>query len=144
MKSRQGRAVVAVIINEGRVLAIKRAGQVPGAGYWTPPAGKLEPGETQAEALVREVREELGLVVQPLREVWQCVADGADYELHWWLAEAVGGKLRPAAAEVAEARWVTPEAFGQLAPTFPKGRFFFEAILPALPEWQGLYGGKAC
>lgn len=125
-------AVVAVIIRDGEVLVIRRGPGIPGAGYWTPPAGKPRPGESLADAVVREAREETGLEVAPLREVWQCSADGADYELHWWLAEYLGGELRFAPDEVAEARWLRPEAFSELEPVFPNGRKFFEQIFPAL------------
>jgi 8-oxo-dGTP diphosphatase len=48
---------------EGRVLLVER-GQPPGAGLWTVPGGRLEPGETLAQGVAREVREETGLVVE--------------------------------------------------------------------------------
>ena len=59
--------VGAVIKDEqGRLLLIKR-GHEPGAGLWSLPGGRIEPGETDAEALVREMREETGLEVEPGR-----------------------------------------------------------------------------
>ena len=45
---------------QGRLLMIKR-GHEPGAGLWSIPGGRIEPGETDAEALVREMFEETGL-----------------------------------------------------------------------------------
>ncbi len=57
----------AVIKDErGRLLLIKR-GHEPGAGLWSPPGGRIEPGETDADALVREMLEETGLTVEPGR-----------------------------------------------------------------------------
>src|SRR5580658_10947123 len=50
----------------GRLLLIKR-GHEPGAGLWSLPGGRIEPGETDAEALVREMAEETGLQVEPGR-----------------------------------------------------------------------------
>ena len=47
----------------GRLLMIKR-GHEPGAGLWSIPGGRIEPGETDAEALVREMFEETGLAVE--------------------------------------------------------------------------------
>ena len=41
---------------QGRLLMIKR-GREPGAGLWSIPGGRIEPGETDAEALVREMLE---------------------------------------------------------------------------------------
>ena len=48
---------------QGRLLLIKR-GHEPGAGLWSIPGGRIEPGETDAQALVREMREETGLVIE--------------------------------------------------------------------------------
>src|SRR5258708_29917026 len=48
----------------GRLLLIKR-GHDPGRGLWSVPGGRVEAGETDEEAVVREVREETGLIVAP-------------------------------------------------------------------------------
>jgi acetyl-CoA carboxylase carboxyl transferase subunit beta len=53
---------------DGAVLLVRRANP-PLAGRWTLPGGKVEPGETPAEAIVREVREETGLDVTVLRHL---------------------------------------------------------------------------
>jgi 8-oxo-dGTP diphosphatase len=55
--------VAAVIVADGRVLACERSAPPEVAGRWEFPGGKVEPGETDAEALVRECREELGVRV---------------------------------------------------------------------------------
>ena len=80
-------AVVAVITKEKMVLIIQRGEDVPFPGYWAPLSGKMEPQEDQAEAVVREVREEVGLTVRPVRKVWECTAASGSHKLHWWLAE---------------------------------------------------------
>jgi 8-oxo-dGTP diphosphatase len=59
--------VGAVVIHQGRVLLIRR-GKEPLRGRWVVPGGTVELGETLEAAIVREVREETGLVVVP-REV---------------------------------------------------------------------------
>lgn len=129
-------AVVAVVTrDDGRVLVIQRGPQVPRPGYWAPLSGRIEPGESQPQAVVREVREEVGLRVTPLAKVWQCRTDDGVYLLHWWTARAEPGEpgelvLEP--AEVGDARWIAPETFDQLAPTFADDRRFFTDVFPTL------------
>ena len=55
--------VGAAIVRDGRVLAARRTAPPSAAGRWELPGGKVEPGETEAESLVREVAEELGVVI---------------------------------------------------------------------------------
>ena len=50
--------------DEGRLLVVQRANE-PGRGLWSVPGGRVEPGEDDAAALVREMREETGLEVVP-------------------------------------------------------------------------------
>jgi 8-oxo-dGTP diphosphatase len=59
------RVVAAVITDdEGRVLACRRAPHKSLAGLWEFPGGKVEPGESDEEALVREIHEELGVQIE--------------------------------------------------------------------------------
>lgn len=125
-------AVVAVLIRAGRVLAIERGPLTERSGYWALPSGRVEPGESQPEALVREVREEVGLVVTPGAKVWECETDNRTFQLHWWTAPAESGDLTLDPGEVSAARWVTPDEYLQLKPTFATDRHFFEQILPGL------------
>ncbi|MEU6144816.1 NUDIX domain-containing protein [Streptomyces sp. NPDC047081] len=125
-------AIVAVLRRDGRVLAIRRGPSVSRPGYWQPLSGKLEPGETQQEALVREVQEEVGLSVSPGAKVWESETDDGRFRLHWWTADAAHGDIVPDPVEVAETRWVTPEEFLALTPLFEGDREFFEDILPGL------------
>ena len=56
-------AVGAIAIRDGALLLIRR-GHAPSRGRWSLPGGRVEPGETAEQALVREVAEETGLVVE--------------------------------------------------------------------------------
>lgn len=125
-------AVMAVVRNGPRVLVIRRGKGVPRPGYWTPVSGGLEPGEDQRDAVMREVREEVGLDVAPLGKVWECLTDDGRYRLHWWLADYRHGQLRPDPREVGAARWIDPGEFASLSPTFADDRRFFADILPGL------------
>ncbi|MGB6244491.1 MULTISPECIES: NUDIX hydrolase [Gordonia] len=102
-------AAGAVIVDDdGRVLMIKR-GHAPEKGRWSVPGGHVEPGETIAEAAVREVFEETGLQVRVGAELW-CVTvpygDGETFEIHDFAATVIGGELMPG-DDADEARWMT-------------------------------------
>jgi len=125
-------AVVIVLRDGARVLAVRRAAGVARPHHWSLPTGRVEPGETHARTVEREAREELGLDVRAVACVWECATDDASFELHWWSAAIVGGALAPDPAEVAEARWVTVEEYLGLTPGFPVHREFFEKVWPTL------------
>jgi 8-oxo-dGTP diphosphatase len=96
----------------GRLLLVRRA-RDPAAGMWSLPGGRIEPGETPAEAAAREVLEETGLVIRVGRllataDIW----DGV-YRVHDFAAEVVGGQLR-AGDDAADVRWCTDEEVEQL------------------------------
>ena len=124
--------VVAVLLEQGRILVIRRAPQARLPGYWAPPSGKIEPGESQPDAVVREVREEIGLEVRAVGKVWECESDDGGFALHWWRVERVAGELRLDPREASDARWVDAPAFLDLEPTFAGDREFFERVLPGL------------
>lgn len=92
----------------GRVLLVLRRNP-PEAGRWSVPGGRVEPGETIARAVVREVREETGLDVVTVRELGTIdLPAGQDtvYECHDVLAQVVGGVLT-AGDDALDVRWVT-------------------------------------
>lgn len=125
-------AVVAVLRKEDRFLVIRRGPKVVAPGHWAPLSGRIEPGETEEAALVREVREEIGLEVTPTEKVWECSTDDGDYRLHWWTARFEPNEFELDPDEVAETRWVTAAEFLELEPTFVGDRDFFLRVLPAL------------
>ena len=101
----------------GRLLLIQR-GHEPEAGRWSLPGGRIEPGESDQQALVREVREETGLQVTPGRLVgvverpWP----GGVLVIRDYAARVIGGDLTPG-DDAAAARWVSLPGFGGLALT---------------------------
>jgi 8-oxo-dGTP diphosphatase len=58
-------------VRDGKALVCKRSASRAHAGKWEFPGGKAEPGETLAETLRRELREELGIVVEIGDELWR-------------------------------------------------------------------------
>ena len=91
----------------GRLLMIKR-GHEPGAGLWSIPGGRIEPGETDTEALVREMFEETGLAVEVGRLIGRVQRPGPNgtvIDIRDYAATVTGGMLRPG-DDAADARWV--------------------------------------
>jgi ADP-ribose pyrophosphatase YjhB (NUDIX family) len=105
--------VGAVIVERNRVLLIRR-GTAPLLGEWSLPGGVLECGETLSESVVREVREETGLVVETgeMLGVYERVIRGDEgrvryhYVLIDFLCRPVGGDLN-AGSDAADVRWFT-------------------------------------
>jgi 8-oxo-dGTP pyrophosphatase MutT (NUDIX family) len=128
----QREAIVAVVRRGARVLVIQRGPLARLSGYWAPLSGKLEPGETQEEAVVREVHEEVGLRAFPLAKVWESQTEDGTFRLHWWTVEAEEGEVLMHPGEVSDARWVTPREFSRLQPVFEADRVFFDCVLPQL------------
>jgi 8-oxo-dGTP diphosphatase len=57
--------VAGILLDKGKFLAVQRPPGKPQAGYWEFPGGKIEAGEGPKDALIRELREEIGIL--PLR-----------------------------------------------------------------------------
>ncbi len=112
----------------GRLLLIRR-GHEPEAGRWSLPGGRVELGESDQQAVVREVREETGLSVacgELVGEVTRPGPGGRVLVIRDYRATVTGGDLA-AADDAADARWVAPAEFAGLALT--------SGLLPALAGW---------
>lgn len=114
---------------DGRLLVIRRAAGVIAPLTYCFPGGGLEPGESEAEALVREIREEIGVAVHPLRRIWQC-RTAWNVELAWWLARLPdGAEPVPNPAEVASIHWFTPEEMAAQPALLPSNREFLDLVI---------------
>ena len=103
--------VGAVIVEDGRVLLVRR-GTEPMLGKWTLPGGMLELGESLTEGVVREVKEETGLTVEPVELVElldRIYREGERVRYHYviadYLCRVVFGELK-AASDADAVRWV--------------------------------------
>lgn len=116
-------AVSAAIIRDGKVLVVRRA-RKPALSLYSLPGGVVEAGETLAEAVTREVREETALTIEPValagnREVIVRDANGhierhfviLCFAAHWLSGEPVLNE------ELDDARWIEPAELADLETT---------------------------
>jgi 8-oxo-dGTP diphosphatase len=130
---RRVRVVAAVVRRDGRILVTRRHGHAERGGQWEFPGGKVEPGESEPQALVREIGEELdcAVVVGPLVAQTSHRYPDLEVELAFYACVLAPGS-EPRLVGAAAMEWAEP---GQLE------RYdFCEAdrpVLPALAAWTG-------
>src|SRR5215212_10482027 len=82
---------VAVRRADGKWLMVRRSGNVGSPHKVCFTGGTVEAGESQEEAVVREMKEELGLTVRPIERVWKHVFPDKPLTLWGWIAEVENG-----------------------------------------------------
>ncbi|MFF8591092.1 (deoxy)nucleoside triphosphate pyrophosphohydrolase [Streptomyces sp. NPDC015220] len=101
--------VGAALLDDGRLLAARRSAPPELAGRWELPGGKVEPGERPEDALVRELREELGVEAEVAERVPGSWPLRPPYELRVWTARLRPGSAAPKPLQDHdELRWLTP------------------------------------
>lgn len=120
--------MVAVLADSrGRLLFIRRGLKLLRApGFWCFVGGEIEAGESHDAAIVREVKEEVGLDIKVLNKIHETLSTNGEYVLHWMQVSLLTAdqnmQLHP--DEVAEARWLTTHEALKLDP-----------LLPSLQAW---------
>ena len=120
--------VGAAIVRGGRVLAARRTAPASAAGRWEFPGGKVEPGETDDDSLVREVDEELGVRIRVDRWLAGAEEIGERYLLRVAVATLVAGE--PAPTEHDLVRWLAADELDDVD--------WLDADLPFLTELSDL------
>ena len=131
MADREPCAGAIVLDGTGRLLLIRR-GNPPSQGSWSVPGGRCGPGESAADACVREVAEETGLSVGVQRFAGHVERDGPDgriYDIDDFVCTVLGGTLR-AGDDAAEVRWVQRVELADLE--------LVPGLLDALTAWDVL------
>ncbi|UYP07259.1 (deoxy)nucleoside triphosphate pyrophosphohydrolase [Priestia megaterium] len=102
------KVVAAIIKDKNQVLIAKRHSKDPLAGKWEFPGGKLEPGETPKEGLVREIREELTLEIEVGDFYDDNIYGSEDQAIHllFYWAQVANGEAVPVVHD--EIKWITP------------------------------------
>jgi 8-oxo-dGTP diphosphatase len=102
----------ALILRDGKLLLVKR-GAEPGFGKWSVPGGLVELGENVRDAMMREVKEEVGFDVEAVKlmDVFDSITLDRNGKVQYhfavvnFLARIVGGELKTA-TDILEAQWV--------------------------------------
>lgn len=108
--------VGAVIVRDGRVLACRRAAHKSAANLWEFPGGKVVPGESHEQALVREIREELGVGITVGDRIVGCVQTVGESTIAlttYWAA--LVGDPPTLSSDHDQLLWIHPAGLGQLA-----------------------------
>lgn len=110
--------VGAALVSDGRVLAARRLNPPALAGRWEFPGGKVEPGESEPQALIRELREELSVEARVVRLLGRAPVS-AGRALAVYLCRSTGGDPRPgvdhdcvrwlSAAELSSLAWLSAD-----------------------------------
>lgn len=115
----------------GRLLLIRRRYE-PGRGRWSLPGGRVEAGENDHQAVLREVAEETGLDVEITAHVGSVLRpapDGAVFDIHDYACRATGGTLR-AGDDAGDVRWCDAAALAELP--------VVDGLVEALTGWDCL------
>ncbi|MBE7733784.1 NUDIX hydrolase [Devosia faecipullorum] len=103
----QANAASVGIVKHGKILLIKRA-LAPYQNLWTFPGGRMDDGETIEQCAIREVQEELGLLVRNPRHVMtQSLGRDGTYRLAVFTTTDYSGTIRPS-EEIADYKWADP------------------------------------
>ena len=119
--------VAAIIRREGKILITRRFDNVHLPGLWEFPGGKVEPGESLPNALIREIREELGIGISVQDEFFTAEHEypAKSVRLHFFNCSIVSGE--PQIIEVADLRWAAPSELNRYP--FPEADRELIAIL---------------
>ena len=138
-KSEPNLVAAAAVVRDGRVLATRRTHPADVAGRWELPGGKVEADESVADAVVREVREELGCSVVYLRALSGRAFVKPGYQLTTHLVQLASGE--PIPREHDAVRWLAPEELDEVD-WLPADRPFLPEIAALLSDGSRLEGGN--
>jgi 8-oxo-dGTP pyrophosphatase MutT (NUDIX family) len=124
--------VVACQRADGRWLLIRRSALVRAPLRVCFPGGWVDPGESQPDAAIREMREELGAEVVPVQCVWQHCFPERPLTLWGWLAELKSPTLVPDPKEVHEVLWLSAAEAARHPDVLPHTDAFMTALHRAL------------
>ncbi|MCA1671872.1 MAG: NUDIX domain-containing protein [Actinobacteria bacterium] len=132
MRRSHVRCVGALVFDDaGRLLLVRRINE-PGRGRWSVPGGRVDSGESDHQAVLREVVEETGVDVEITGHagcVQRPTPEGAVFDIHDYICRAKGGTLR-AGDDADDARWCDAATLATLP--------VVDGLIEALTAWDFL------
>jgi 8-oxo-dGTP diphosphatase len=129
---------IGIVLRRGRVLVCRRRKEGHLAGYWEFPGGKCEAGESPADALHREIAEEVAIDVEPLHafEPMEHEYPEVHLKIHAFVCRHVQGEAQAHASE--ELQWVAPQDLKTIR--FPEAN---APLLRQFEEWLASHPHEA-
>ncbi len=118
--------VAGVVIFEGRILIARRAEHLNNSGLWEFPGGKLEDGEDDKSALIREFEEEFGMLITVDAYIGEFLYKTSSVEIELRVYFASSDKKDLVLSDHSEVHWVTADALSN----YP----FSPADIPVIAE----------
>lgn len=108
------RVACAIIVREGKVLVTRRGPGMKMPGKWEFPGGKVEPGETAKDCIIREIYEELHISIEPVRQLHDCIYDYGEFQIVLipFVSGYLSGEIQ--LAEHSEFLWISPHELESL------------------------------
>lgn len=131
---REIHVVGAAILEGGKVLAARRSAKMYPPFKWEFAGGKVEEGESHTQALIRELHEELGILIRPDGFVAEGVFDDGDKRIVLYVYEASIIEGLPVPREHSEIRWTEVDSLANLD--------WAEPDIPACRELMKRYGSN--
>lgn len=131
------RGAVAVVTRGRELLVIRRSRTVAAPLAYCFPGGGIEAGETEEQAVVREMLEELGVEVTPIQRLWESRTPWGVH-LCWWQVQIPDDALFvPSPAEVESVHWYAPSEMLRLAALLDSNRAFLAALAQGVFTLEG-------
>ncbi len=97
-------------------------------GFYYPPGGHLRKGESEKQALIRELKEELNLLIEPSKKIAETPGDIKGERDSWWLCQIKGGKLKARKGEIVKADYFSQGEMAKMN-LWPATRKFFKKYM---------------
>jgi 8-oxo-dGTP diphosphatase len=127
------RGAIGILTRGDECLIVRRSPRVSKGGFWCFPGGHVEAGETSRKAIQRELAEELGILVEPLRRLGALRVLDSRHVLVVWLVDHLAGDFNPAKDEIDEYRWLPWSAVVDLNPGLPSNA----EVVRLMSKYQG-------